>query len=105
MWSIWAAALLVIGAVLVKRFRSPLAKLPGPLISRITSIWIKYHEFSANRRLYIHELHKKYGPVVRLSPNEVSFTSLEAMKEIYASGGSGYDRTELYCLFAQFGEK
>ena len=59
-------------------------------------------EFAGKRREYIHELHRKYGPVVRLGPNEVSFTSLEAMKEIYASGGSGYDKTEFYTLFKQF---
>jgi hypothetical protein len=39
---------------------------------------------------------------VRLGPNEVSFTSLDAIKEIYASGGSGYDKTEFYTLFKQF---
>ena len=59
-------------------------------------------EFAGNRRIYVHKLHKKYGPVIRLGPNEVSFTSLEAMKEIYTSGGSGYDKTEFYTLFMQF---
>ena len=41
--------------------------------------------------------------MVRLAPNEVSFTSLDALREIYAEGGSGYDKTELYTLFMQFG--
>lgn len=59
-------------------------------------------EFSGKRREYIHELHERYGAVVRLGPNEVSFTSLEAIKEIYSSGGSGYDKTEFYTLFKQF---
>ena len=59
-------------------------------------------EFTSNRRGYIHELHRQYGPVVRLGPNEVSFTSLEALKEIYSSGGGGYDKTEFYTLFTQF---
>jgi hypothetical protein len=40
--------------------------------------------------------------VVRLGPKEVSFTSTEAVKEIYTSGGSGYDKTEFYNLFKQF---
>ncbi|KXH28572.1 cytochrome P450 [Colletotrichum nymphaeae SA-01] len=48
---------------------------------------------------YIHTLHQQYGPVVRIAPNEVSFTSYEAVKEIYCSGGSGYDKTEFYDLF------
>ncbi|KAJ5084819.1 Cytochrome P450 [Penicillium alfredii] len=67
-----------------------------------TGLWIKYQEFMANRRESIHHLHKVYGPVVRLSPNEVSFASLEAIKETYASGGSGYGKTEYYDLFRQF---
>ena len=51
----------------------------------------------------MHRLHQEYGPVVRLAPNEISFSGLEAVKEIYASGGSGYDKTEFYELFRQFG--
>lgn len=62
-----------------------------------------YKEFSAQRRVYVHELHKRYGPVVRLGPNEASFTSLEALKEIYQSQGSGYDKTPFYDLFIQYG--
>ena len=88
--------------VLYQRIFSPLAKVPGTWHSRLTSFWLMYQEFTSNRRVYIHDLHKKYGPVVRLSPNEVSFTSLEALKEIYTSGGSGYEKTEFYSLFMQF---
>lgn len=55
--------------------------------------------------MYIHGLHKIYGPVVRIGPHEVSFTSYASLKEIYLSGGSGYDKTELYDLFQQFGHK
>jgi hypothetical protein len=65
-----------------------------------------YQEFTRNRRLYIHYLHKTHGPVVRLSPNEVSFTSATALREIYASdGGAGWDKTECYDLFRQLGER
>lgn len=64
-----------------------------------------YKEFTGQRREYIHELHREFGPVVRLGPNEVSFTSQEALKEIYQSGGSGYDKTEFYTLFKQFGTR
>jgi hypothetical protein len=89
--------------ILYKRLNSPLLRIPGPLHTVFTDLYLMYQEFSSNRRLYIHDLHKKYGPVVRLGPNEISFTSLEAVKEIYSSGGSGYDKTEFYTLFMQFG--
>lgn len=90
---------------LYTRLTSPLAKLPGPYYTIFTALYLKFHEFSGNRRLYIDALHSTYGPVVRIAPNEVSFASLEAMKEIYTSGGSGYERTEFYELFKQFGTK
>ena len=105
MLSTWVAAALVLCSFLVKRLYSPIAKIPGPWLTKFKSLPIKYHEFSANRRMYIHQLHKQYGPVVRLAPNEVSFASLDAIREIYASGGSGYEKTEFYDMFRQFGVK
>jgi hypothetical protein len=84
---------------------SPLRKIPGPWYTHLTSLLLKYHELHGQRRIYIHALHQKYGPVVRLGPNEVAFNSLESQKEIYCSGGSGYDKTEFYDLFTQYGER
>lgn len=105
MLSLWAGAILFFAYIVASGLFSPLSKVPGPWYTKFTSLWIKYQEFTSNRRESIHTLHKRYGPVVRLAPNEVSFTSLDAIKEIYASGGSGYDKTELYSLFKQFKTK
>ncbi|KAJ6129907.1 hypothetical protein N7512_002687 [Penicillium capsulatum] len=102
MWSIWACVISLLVYHLSRCVGSPISKVPGPWYTRFTSLWIKYQEFTANRRVSIHRLHEKYGPVVRIGPNEVSFTSLDAIKEIYSSGGSGYDKTEFYTLFRQF---
>lgn len=101
MLSVWAGVFLFIFYILNGGF-SPLSKIPGPWYTRFTSLWIKYQEFTAKRRQSIHRLHQVYGPVIRLAPNEVSFTSLEAIQKIYSSGGSGYDKTEFYDLFRQF---
>lgn len=105
MLTFYLAASFIVTVLFIRRLCSPIAKLPGPWYTTFTSWVLKYHEFTSNRRLYIHDLHKKYGTTVRIAPNEVSFASLEAIKEIYASGGSGYDKTELYDLFRQFGIK
>jgi hypothetical protein len=83
-------------------FRALNTKVPGPWYTNVTSLVLKYHEFSGARRAWIHELHQYYGPVVRLAPNECSFANLEGLREIYQSGGSGYDKTEFYDLFKQF---
>ncbi|TPX10847.1 uncharacterized protein E0L32_008236 [Thyridium curvatum] len=92
-------------AYIVKCLSSPLRKLPGPAYSIFTSVVLKWHEFHTNRTRYIHRLHQKYGPVVRIGPNEAAFASQTAVKEIYCSGGSGYDKTEFYDLFKVYGRR
>ncbi|OBT44198.1 hypothetical protein VE00_04816 [Pseudogymnoascus sp. WSF 3629] len=105
LWEVCVAAFGLgwLGLFLYRATFAPLSKLPGPWHTRFSDVILMYKEFTAHRRVYIHELHKKFGPVVRLGPNEVSFTSVEALKEIYQSGGSGYDKTEFYNLFIQYG--
>ncbi|KAF4961677.1 hypothetical protein FGADI_40 [Fusarium gaditjirri] len=44
-------------------------------------------------------LHRKYGPVVRVGPNEVWFNSKEAFHAIYSSG-SGYEKSDFYLATA-----
>ncbi|KAL4972468.1 cytochrome P450 [Aspergillus desertorum] len=105
MLTLYLAAGFIATILFIQRLHAPIAKLPGPWYTTFTSWVLKYHEFTSNRRLYVHGLHRKYGTTTRIAPNEVSFASLEATREIYASGGSGYDKTELYDLFRQFGFK
>ncbi|KAI1213085.1 cytochrome P450 3A13 [Annulohypoxylon truncatum] len=99
------AFLALLGLYVWRSIASPLRKVPGPRISLFTSWVLKYHEFHAHRTTYVHSLHQKYGPVVRIAPNEVSFASLEGVKEIYGSGGSGYNKTEFYDLFTVYGRR
>lgn len=100
-----AAASLLLVVYLVRCLSSPLRKVPGPAVSLFTSLVLKWKEINASRTVYIHELHEKYGSVVRVAPNEVSFTSWPAVKEIYCSGGSGYDKSDFYNLFRIYGRR
>ncbi|KAK4043948.1 putative sterigmatocystin biosynthesis P450 monooxygenase [Parachaetomium inaequale] len=84
---------------------SPLNKIPGPWHAKFTTLVLKWHEFRTNRTRYVHSLHLKYGPAVRVAPNEVVFASAAAVKEIYCSGGSGYDKTEFYDMFKVYGRR
>jgi hypothetical protein len=89
----------------VRAFLRPLNKIPGPWFARFTSLVLKWHEMRADRTMWVHRLHLQYGPVVRVAPNEIVFASAEAVKEIYGSGGSGYDKTEFYDLFKVYGRR
>lgn len=103
--SLCAALIVATLFYIVRALTSPLSKIPGPAISQFTALVLRWHEFNACRTSYVHSLHLKYGPVVRLAPNEVSFTSYDALKEIYGSAGSGYDKSEFYNLFKVLGRR
>ena len=97
-----AVSLLIASLVVYRLWFAPLARLPGPSICALSRLPLMYHEFSGNRRSFIHDLHTKYGPIVRVAPDEVSFATREAVKEFYTSGGSGYDKLPFYLLFENF---
>lgn len=82
----------------------PLSKIPGPLSLKATSIFNKYYELRGHKREWLHELHNRYGEVVTIAPNEVSFASETGLKKIYSSGSKDYLKTELYNLFKQDGQ-
>ncbi|KAF2262937.1 cytochrome protein [Lojkania enalia] len=64
--------------------RSPISSIPGPWYSQWTFIVLQYHWLRGQRALYVERLHQKYGPVVRISPNEVEFSSITAAKRIHS---------------------
>lgn len=96
---------LIVAHTLWQSLSSPLNRIPGPWYAKFTTLVLKWHEFRANRTRYIHRLHLEYGPAVRIAPDEVAFASAGAVKEIYCSGGSGYDKTDFYDLFKVYGRR
>jgi Cytochrome P450 len=76
--------LYIFASVLYNLFLHPLRHYPGPrswAASRIP--WHRYN-YAGTYHTQVHALHKKYGPVVRLAPNELSYTSSQAIKDIYS---------------------
>ena len=59
--------------VIYGAFFGPLSKLPGPKLWAISRLPRMYMEWQGEEAAGVHALHKKYGPIVRLAPNEVSF--------------------------------
>jgi hypothetical protein len=65
--------------------RRPLASIPGPLLARFSPLWLVYHSRKGDMHRVMIELHRRYGKLVRIGPNEVSVSDLEAVKKIYGS--------------------
>ncbi len=76
-------ALLSYTFVIYPVFFCSVRNVPGPYISKVTSLWLMYQGYKNNINQYIHGLHQTYGPVVRMAPNVVSFNSVEAIPAIY----------------------
>ncbi|OLN89016.1 Pisatin demethylase 20 [Colletotrichum chlorophyti] len=82
-------------AVLYRLFLHPLAHVPGPRLAAISNIWYACHARNGRMLELGKTLHKRYGPVVRVGPNEVWFDSVDAFKHIYRAG-SGYEKSDFY---------
>lgn len=63
----------------------PLYKYPGPIHWRATRLFASYYHASGSLFQKIEAIHEKYGPTVRIAPDELSFTSPEAWPQIYNS--------------------
>lgn len=64
-------------------FWHPLAKYPGPLLAKLTGFYMVWHAVCGRNTFVRHSLHQKYGQVVRVGPDELSFSDLSSIKDIY----------------------
>ena len=61
----------------------------------VPAVWSTYSGHTERDHI---EIHKKYGPVVRIAPNELSFSSPAAAKDIFTVG-KGFRKTDFYGVF------
>ncbi|KAK2040152.1 cytochrome P450 [Colletotrichum somersetense] len=87
-----------IAAVLYRRFFHPLRAVPGPWLNSVTELPAALQLVSGNQHIYYRSLHEKYGPVVRVSPSELSFINPDAREEIYGfrKGGRLMEKSPIF---------
>ncbi|KAF8882793.1 cytochrome P450 [Mucidula mucida] len=83
--------------VLFRLYLHPLRSFPGPRLAAITDYYQAYYAIWQNGMFAKHteELHRIYGPVVRVRPNELHFQSPEAYFAIY-SPHSGFTKDPFF---------
>jgi len=81
-----------------KRYSSPLRRYPGPFVASFSRLWKVKSTASGRTHLDHIDLHRKYGPVVRIAPNEVSIASPEAARTLL-SAGKRFFKTPFYGVF------
>lgn len=81
---------LIIARAIYRRYAHPLRQIPGPFLASISNSWIIALQFSSKQHLKLIDLHRKYGPVIRISPNRVIMTSPEHLHEYFAWAKSDF---------------
>jgi hypothetical protein len=95
-------SILVYNYIISPIFFSPLSPIPkAHFTSSISSVWIWWQRRNGKTGIrLIFTAHERYGPVVQLSPNELSVASLDGLRQIYRGG---FDKSSFYEDFISYG--
>lgn len=65
----------------------PLYKYPGPTAGKLSKLWLVYKSSRGRLNEYFKQVHEKYGPIVRLGPNELSIVDDTLLPSIIGAQG------------------
>ncbi|KAI0043483.1 cytochrome P450 [Auriscalpium vulgare] len=65
----------------------PRSKYPGPAIGKVSKLWTSLIYSRGKAHLYYQRLHERYGDVIRVGPNELSFRDVAAIQSLMGSNG------------------
>lgn len=79
----------------------PLAHFPGPTLAAITRFYGGFFDLRSDTSYVktLPELHRKYGPVVRIWPNQLNIHDMDAYNQIYKPGTKFNKETGFYQSF------
>jgi hypothetical protein len=69
--------------IIYYRFFHPLRHFPGPFWASVTRLWIAYHNIKADECELELELHRKYGPVLRITPTLLLVSDATKLPDVY----------------------
>jgi hypothetical protein len=76
-----------------------IAHIPGPRIAALTYFYQFYYDVFPHSGQFLFQcgrLHKKYGPVIRIGPDEVHINDMSFYNEIYTHGSRRRDKSRLW---------
>lgn len=88
----------IVTRALYKKYASPLRHYPGPWLASCSRLWKVLSTASTHTHLDHIALHEKYGPIVRIAPDELSLASPEAARTLLSAGKRFY-KTRFYGVF------
>ncbi|KAH4074020.1 hypothetical protein HBH70_113370 [Parastagonospora nodorum] len=83
------------------RFFHPLRHFPGPFWASVTRLWIAYHNVQRDECEIELALHKKHGPVLRITPTLLLVSDATKLPEVYTRQANKSD----HYVTGSFGEQ
>ncbi|RDW80885.1 hypothetical protein BP5796_05583 [Coleophoma crateriformis] len=75
-----------------------LNQIPGPLVARYSHFWTLFYARNHKLSYAVHDAHAKYGDFVRLSPDHISISHPDSIRDILGHG-NGFLKSEFYYAF------
>ncbi|KAL2065828.1 hypothetical protein VTL71DRAFT_3498 [Oculimacula yallundae] len=85
------------GLAIYRLYFSPLAGFPGPKITALTGLYQFYYDVVKGGQYVwvIEEMHKKYGPIVRIRPDVLHMNDPESIDLIFGAPGKRRDKYKI----------
>ncbi|CZT15509.1 related to isotrichodermin C-15 hydroxylase (cytochrome P-450 monooxygenase CYP65A1) [Ramularia collo-cygni] len=95
--TVLSIVVVVLGQTMYRIIFHPLKSFPGPWLNAITELPSSLRLAKGEQHRYYYRLHRKYGPVVRVAPNELIFTTDQAWQDIYGlRNGSVMEKSPIF---------
>ncbi|EMR71951.1 putative cytochrome p450 protein [Eutypa lata UCREL1] len=87
-----------VGSIIYYAYFHPLSKYPGPRLWAITRLPYAFYLQRGRLPQTVKALHDKYGTIIRIAPDELSFIEGSAWKDIYQprAGHGPFDKWSMY---------
>ncbi|KAI9157893.1 benzoate 4-monooxygenase cytochrome P450 [Paramyrothecium foliicola] len=97
-----ATVVLSVGVVFYRLKLSPLAKFPGPKLAAATRLYETYFQLVKGGTFtwQIDDLHRRYGPIVRISPWEIHIKDPSFYHTLYAGPGRHRNKDPWFSFIA-----
>lgn len=79
-------SILLLSLVLINRYWR-LRHIKGPFLASLTGLWRLRLQYSGSIDPVLYQLHKKYGPIVRIGPNTVSVSEPDHLRTVFGARG------------------
>ncbi|KAI0839483.1 putative cytochrome P450 [Hypoxylon sp. FL0890] len=85
LWTLLAAVIIVkvVRDGIYNLYFHPLSRFPGPKLAACSNVPYSIGFLGGRQPYKMLDLHRRYGPVVRVAPNELSFNTAQSFRDIY----------------------